>query len=84
MGGVENLRPEVLAFAKAMEAKLRANDDKGGWKHMTPGQVINRLKEEVEEMCGASIMAEGGVLSEAADVANFAMMFAQLSGELRV
>jgi len=77
------LRPEVYKFAKAMEAKLKANDYKGGWMTMTPGEVIRRLKEEVEEMCEAAIMHEGGVLEEAADVANFALIFAQLAGELR-
>jgi phosphoribosyl-ATP pyrophosphohydrolase len=81
--GTENLRPEVLAFAKAMEAKLRMNDAKGGWGNLTAGQVVKRLREELEEMCTAALMQEGGVLEEAADVANFAMMFAQLSGELK-
>ena len=29
---VTHVRPEVLWFAQQMEAKLKANDHKGGWE----------------------------------------------------
>jgi NTP pyrophosphatase (non-canonical NTP hydrolase) len=66
-----------------MESKLAANDHKAGWKGMTVEQVRTRLHEEVEELIHALTSREGGVLQEAADVANFAMFLADLSGELR-
>jgi NTP pyrophosphatase (non-canonical NTP hydrolase) len=51
------LRPEVLAFAKLMEKKLRQNDHKGGWQREDPDYILKRLREEVEE-----IAAYGGHL----------------------
>lgn len=66
---ISYLRPEVLAFAIAMERELRANDHKGGWKGCHPIELVNHLNDEVKELAveirkGTS--AE--VLSEAADV----------------
>lgn len=43
-------RPEVVAFADAMEAKLRDNDSKGGWKNCTPHWLMMRLIGEVAEL----------------------------------
>ena len=69
------LRPEVRAFAIAMEKKLRQNDDKGGWYGCNPRWLLGRVREEVDELDGA-VNHGGCVLSEATDVANFAMMTA--------
>lgn len=44
------LRPKVVAFAQAMERKLRKNDDKGGWSHCGTGWLLGRLLEEVYEL----------------------------------
>jgi hypothetical protein len=74
------LRPEVLAFAQAMEAKLKENDHKGGWKACTPPWLMERLREEVHEP-GSAVPER--VLGEAADVANFAMFIADVCGALR-
>lgn len=71
------LRPEVYAFAQAMELKLRLNDHKTHWSNMTQRYLSQRLSQEREELrraCRRGDPAE--ILSEAADVANFAMMLA--------
>ncbi|MGE3624103.1 MAG: hypothetical protein AB7H77_09590 [Bdellovibrionales bacterium] len=72
------LRPEVLAFAEEMEAKLRWHDNKGGWQNCSHADLLERLREETGELqaavdgkCAASI-----IVKECADVANFAMMIA--------
>lgn len=83
-------RPEVRAFADAMEAKLRENDHKPGWKGDHPRDLMRRLDEEANELRkllpvgGARVTDGGGVLREAADVANFAMMIADVCGSLSV
>ena len=81
---VVSLRPEVLAFAMLMEEKLKANDHKGGWSRMSPDRLLDAVREEVEELAyeiGTNVTGEGVGL-EAADIANFAMMIADLSGAL--
>jgi hypothetical protein len=95
----------VVAFANAMESKLRANDHKIGWKHCSADSLMERLEEEyaelrkavhrhlyeVRETSGMRSVdeipigfggTEEGVLGEAADVANFAMMVADVCGAL--
>jgi NTP pyrophosphatase (non-canonical NTP hydrolase) len=85
----DGLRPEVLAFAHAMEAKLRENDTRAGWKNCSPKWLLGRLRGETRELASAidkqdrATAAEGewerhgpDVCAEAADVANFAMMIA--------
>lgn len=68
------LRPEVAAFAEAMELQLRKNDWKGHWRYRTGTYLFNRLRGEVNELSRAKGEAER--LKEAADVANVAMMIA--------
>jgi NTP pyrophosphatase (non-canonical NTP hydrolase) len=90
-------RPEVRAFADLMEAKLRENDWKGGWKGDTDLDLFERLGEESAEllaalhrhakrlMWGDSWVMEDTVPRvgrETADVANFAMMIADVCGAL--
>jgi NTP pyrophosphatase (non-canonical NTP hydrolase) len=98
-------RPAVVAFANAMEAKLRANDHKGGWDRDSPDALMARLEEEyaelrvvvhrhlyevramtgmrsVDEIPFGFGLTEEAVLGEAADVANFAMMIADVCGAL--
>lgn len=48
------LRPEVLAFAQLMEAKLRANDHKPGWKNDDPNALCDRVHEEALELAEAT------------------------------
>lgn len=83
-------RPEVEAFADLMEAQLRANDHKPGWKGEPVWPLIERLHEEATELheevdVGDNVGSSewiSRVGAEAADVANFAMMIADVCGAL--
>lgn len=78
-------RPEVAAFANLMEQQLRANDHKPGWKGDEPDALFRRLVEESSELEDAiyhTVDGEAFVGKEAADVANFAMMIADVCGAL--
>jgi hypothetical protein len=88
-----NVRPEVKAFALAMEAKLKENDHKRGWKQERKDWLYGRLQEEVEELGHllGGLQSVGKfsspeyrkkILREAADVANFAMMIADVCNTL--
>lgn len=79
-----DIRPEVAAFAQAMELKLRENEHKGGWKNCDIFYLFSRLAEETAELKHAVIdrYPKTSVLDEAADVANFAMMIADVCGAL--
>jgi len=46
------IRPAVLRFAAEMEARLRANDHKSGWKNDDALSLLKRLEEEAEELKG--------------------------------
>ena len=79
------LRPEVREFAREMEARLRANEHKGGWKNDSPLDLLQRVLEETEELRavvreirdnGLPRRLRDNVWAEAADVGNFAMMVA--------
>jgi NTP pyrophosphatase (non-canonical NTP hydrolase) len=73
------LRDSVDRFAQQMERKLRANDHRPGWMNDSPEALLRRLREEVDEL-EAVVKANGpGVVGEAADVANFAMMIAEVA-----
>jgi hypothetical protein len=86
----EGWRPEVRAFANLMERELRANDHKGGWAREHPGPLMDRLWEEAHELSvyfGPGSRTDYSTWSaqigaEAADVANFAMMIADVCGAL--
>jgi len=79
-------RPEVRAFADLMEAQLRANDHKPGWKNERTLPLFSRLLDEVAEL-GRQFYYEDDfdaecVGPEAADIGNFAMMIADVCGAL--
>jgi NTP pyrophosphatase (non-canonical NTP hydrolase) len=79
LAGVLGLRDELARFANVCERVLRSNDHKRGWWHLTVGHLLRRLGQERAELArairrGAS---PAEVESEAADVANFAMMIAE-------
>lgn len=81
------VRPQVAAFAIAMEERLRANEHKGGWSACRPDWLWYRLMEEAcelkNEIDKAGVAWNGAsVLHEAADVANMAMMVADVTGGL--
>ena len=71
-------RLPVAAFALLMEMKLRRHDatrGTSGWINESPDWLLSRLVEEVGEL--AKAIREGHhrkTVSEATDVANFAMM----------
>lgn len=124
---LDELRPEVIAFAQLMERELRANESKGGWKDDGPTALAKRVEEESGELSRAvndlerqivwadepTYGSRGGngwsrlhngvrqvgigyrplagdereaqlakIASEAADVANMAMMVADVCGQL--
>lgn len=74
--------PYVLAFAQLMEKKLDENRHKGnssGWRFDRPAALFKRLDEEIAEMKTAwRERRRKDVPDEAADVANFAMMIADI------
>ena len=81
------VRWQVRAFAEAMERKLAANDHKGGWEDCSIDYLIKRLRQETSELLKVAGDREARtltneeaekVLNEAADVANFAMMIADV------
>lgn len=81
MGEKIELRPEVQWFAELMEFVLRANDHKPGWKADSEEALLDRLHEEVAEL-RTEILSEDRVdhvVKEAVDVANFAMMIADVA-----
>jgi len=72
------IRDSVVKFMFDMEDQLRANEHKGGWKHLDDSYLLARLMEELGEL---AVAIEYGtnkkeIIREAADVANFAMMIA--------
>jgi hypothetical protein len=72
-----DLRREVREFAVAMEERLTANDHKGGWDDSESDWLMDRLREEADELEAALIRSPldpNEVRREAADVANFALM----------
>ena len=78
------MRDVVILFALLMEEKLGANDHKRHWSSFTVEYLLRRLRQEVGELERA--VSEGqsppDIGREAADVANFAMMVADLAGGL--
>jgi NTP pyrophosphatase (non-canonical NTP hydrolase) len=74
-----SLRPEVALFALEMERKLQENDHKGGWSRCTKQYLSMRLTQEREELRRAVERGDpNDIRREAADVANFAMMLADV------
>ena len=79
---VQELRPEVLAFALLMEQRLREKDlEKGtqGWKHMGASKFrvaayAKMIQMEREEFRNAP--------RHAIDIANYCMMIADAGGAL--
>lgn len=85
---VLGLRPEVLALALAMEDRLRAHEDKGDWKADGWPHLLDLLETKLGELdaaCGdltrdREAPVRVGIC--AADLANYAMMVADVAGGL--
>jgi NTP pyrophosphatase (non-canonical NTP hydrolase) len=79
------IREEVKWFSEQMENKLKANDDKGGWSNCDLFWLVDRLKEEVDELENSLynyrslIGTKLEIIEEASDVGNFAMMIADIA-----
>ena len=83
MATPDPVRPEVKRFAEIMEGRLKENYHKPGWKDDKVSSLLGRLIEETGELTIAMMRSEfSGVCREAADVANFAMMIADVCGGL--
>jgi len=68
-------------FVDAMESKLQENSFKGDWEQCGFEYLYSRLVEEVGELGKAHFEGEeDAIIPEAADIANFAMMIADLFG----
>lgn len=84
----EELRPEVLAFARLMEQRLRDKDaDKGqSWKGKSLfGLSTSALaKASFLQTTAICIEASDEGIRHAVDVANYCMMFADVAGALEV
>jgi NTP pyrophosphatase (non-canonical NTP hydrolase) len=73
-------RPEIEQFAMIMEEKLQKNDHKGGWTGCAAHALLDRLRQETDELEEALIhKSPEEVCLEAADVANFCMMIADIA-----
>jgi len=74
-------RDEVRWFARQMEARLLANDHKGGWRDCPIEQLLYRINDEYIELLELVKTQPSNIpaiISECADVANFAMMVAEV------
>ena len=69
----------IRLMAQHMRRKMLANMHKGGWRDESVECLIARLREEVDEL--ETLIRDGGfgIYGEAADVANFAMMVADVA-----
>lgn len=82
------LRPPLRWFVEQMEHKLAGNDHKGGWDKESLQHLYDRLVEEsrelkkemhkVKSLDEPSALLLLNIISEAADVANFSMMIADV------
>lgn len=76
---VPGMRVMVDEFSREMETRIVKNAHKGcSWKDDDVGSLLRRLRQELGELEEAIYLGKGDVVHEAADVANFAMMIADL------
>lgn len=72
--------PEIKLFFDAMVHKLGKNVHKGKWQDLDLQATIRKLKEEVAELEAAvEIGNTVDIILEAADIANFALMAANIA-----
>lgn len=79
---VEPYREDIRRFVDAMIYKLKVHSKKGRWEGLTTEKVLTMLRGEVEELREAIVdgnMVE--ILTEAADVANYALIVASITIE---
>lgn len=75
VGSSITLRPEVAAFAVAMELKLRKNDHKTTWRDKPVEALVRLMVLELEEFRVAhEFFDTRDSRGETVDIANFAMI----------
>lgn len=82
--------PEIAAFARVMDAKIKGhNIDRGeyGWRTASPARLMEWLDRYVEALRDAVTLPSlardpAKVTSKAANIANLAMMIADVAGDL--
>lgn len=88
-----DVRPEVKFFAEIMEEQLQKNEHKGGWKDCGYYFLEKELRKnlnKLEDITGTTYSNlieiqkayKDNILRRAANVANFAMMIADVCGAL--
>jgi len=80
---IEDLTPSIRRFIDAMIYKLNRNAHKGKWEDLNTHTAFERLIGEVDELHEAILKKDNSVetLLEAADVANFALILANIAVE---
>lgn len=79
----QEVRPELGAFAKLMESRLRENAGRGDWRTFNFYYLAACLTANVGHMIKAfQADKPDAVLKSAADAANYAMMISDLFGGL--
>ncbi|RLG71285.1 MAG: hypothetical protein DRO04_00040 [Candidatus Iainarchaeum archaeon] len=74
------IQEAVRCFSFLMRKKLYANNHKGLWLDCSYRRLLSLLKDEVKEHAHAKENEPpDNIMLEAADVANFAMMIADLA-----
>lgn len=79
---VEPYEQDIRRFVDAMVYKLKVHAGKGRWETLCLDRTVNHLKAEITELEAA--IAGGNlieVLTEAADVANYALIAASIKLE---
>ena len=78
------IREQVRWFVGKMEEQLQANEYKGGWDDSPFEWLVVKLAEETGEVAEAVIkgLSLERLIKECADVANIAMMIADLARKL--
>ncbi|HSR13369.1 MAG TPA: hypothetical protein VLS90_18125 [Thermodesulfobacteriota bacterium] len=80
---MEETRPEIAAFARVMESRLRENSSRGDWRAFNFYYLSACLAANLGHMVRAFQADKAdAVLKAAADTANYAMMIADLYGGL--
>ena len=80
---MDTVRPEVAAFARVMESRLKENAGRADWRSLNFYYLVTALTSNVGQLIKAfQVDKPEIVLRSAADCANYAMMIADLYGEL--
>ncbi len=80
---MEEIRPEIAAFSRIMESRLKENSNRGDWRAFNFYYLAACLAANLGQMVrGYQSEKPDVTLKAAADTANYAMMIADLYGGL--